>query len=971
VNTDDKVIFGALLIIILTSIIYVSYDNKVKFRIDEDKTTLYVKENSRWVVAGREYNKLFDGTSRMNRDKGSISVTSWYRDGYFYVQRSTKYIRGPQVVDTYMYDPNTTSVEKFPLEHRVDVFDGEGYIYQYEVRDLVYNGPTYATEDHYFAFGRGVKIEILSDAYWTKVYTSGILKSRFRLQDNHETFYVRLFDPVVLYLQGSTGDQEYELGTPIQARVTHTADTAVCIDVLDALYGVNYSCGTTDGSGDYYANLSLPTVSIDQFNDSTFSKSITESSLGYIRTSNTDDYQEFSFDISGTGSENNTVDVCNDGTIDYYLPGSLNSNSLQSKEFTDNRSNVTFTSLNSAVLKYIEIPDLLGTQRNFTLNITPTIYFFLYTEDFTTTEFKDEANTDAVWNITSNKGHMIRNLYGQTIVQLAQRTAGNGELLPTLEFAENPYDASNTTFSVFSGERNAYICGTDRAAEYTYQIKIYNITENVTVDLKYHLFVQITDGVVDKDTLVNRLQVYDFDTPSWTQLDVVSCNSGPCTSQTSNPKTLSFTIDPKYVNDADQNSMVFRSFWQETCETVLTKTMNATTRLYDGFAGIESKDVYYNGTTSDQLQTLQSSTLYTPDENIISFRVNISSEETSDANFTFYLAADGSSFEIISPHNTLVNHTFSTQGKDLRWKAEFFTLNRSVTSNITLIEFPDAIGTTYPSNVKIDIGNDGTNEYINTTNMTKNVFLDLSENASTSIINFLNGCTDNICLLPILYSSATRGVLETVPNLTTSLIGDLNTSATCFACTTAACDKGINVSPGAATVSDLKLSYYGHKNVTIRGHDSSNSTKYDSVASLYYSGWNYSFKPGVSYIEFIPKKGPTEKNVGAWGQSDNEGILNFTTRNHDRNMNFSILINETSDCVDFFVGTSSNKSTAINLSATPNVWQPLFTNKALGYVQEVWMWEDFSCNNTQWTVFTPGIYLRGCALNTICSGDTV
>ena len=72
--------FGMLVFILLTSgIIFVKFTSEnLKMRIDGDKTTFYTLENSRWVVSGREFNKLFDGTKLLYRDKSSIKIAVSY-----------------------------------------------------------------------------------------------------------------------------------------------------------------------------------------------------------------------------------------------------------------------------------------------------------------------------------------------------------------------------------------------------------------------------------------------------------------------------------------------------------------------------------------------------------------------------------------------------------------------------------------------------------------------------------------------------------------------------------------------------------------------------------------------------------------------------------------------------------------------------------------------------------------------------
>ena len=76
-ENKTKYVIGFLTLILLASgVVYISLEN-VRLRVDNDKSTFYVKnDNNRWVVSGREYNSLFDGTKKMNRDKKSIKINT-------------------------------------------------------------------------------------------------------------------------------------------------------------------------------------------------------------------------------------------------------------------------------------------------------------------------------------------------------------------------------------------------------------------------------------------------------------------------------------------------------------------------------------------------------------------------------------------------------------------------------------------------------------------------------------------------------------------------------------------------------------------------------------------------------------------------------------------------------------------------------------------------------------------------------
>ena len=150
--SKQKYIVGLLLLtILLSGIVYIQFSNQAKLRVDADKTTFYGKyldDNGEpygpWRVAGREINSLWDGTSKMNRRSSEITINTSIDEETqeIYIVRTTPYIRGPIIKDTYYFRGDVESIELFPIYHDVEVINGSGFTYQYEVRDLIYDGET-------------------------------------------------------------------------------------------------------------------------------------------------------------------------------------------------------------------------------------------------------------------------------------------------------------------------------------------------------------------------------------------------------------------------------------------------------------------------------------------------------------------------------------------------------------------------------------------------------------------------------------------------------------------------------------------------------------------------------------------------------------------------------------------------------------------------------------------------------------
>jgi hypothetical protein len=210
-DIDKKVFFGFITFILLFSgVAYFQFQDSVKLRIDNDKTTIYtLNDNNRFVVAGREYNKMFDGTSLMYRDVSNIRTEYDYDNStnIFTYKRYTPFKRGPVIVDTYVFNGNIDDKTMFPLKHTIEVINGSGFIYQYEARDLLYLGDTYKfkhlpdVDDNvsFMDFEKQVKISWDDKNYYGKVFnlktTKDKLVLRYRPESDYEVYNVRLFDP--------------------------------------------------------------------------------------------------------------------------------------------------------------------------------------------------------------------------------------------------------------------------------------------------------------------------------------------------------------------------------------------------------------------------------------------------------------------------------------------------------------------------------------------------------------------------------------------------------------------------------------------------------------------------------------------------------------------------------------------------------------------------------------------------------
>jgi len=228
-----KIILGFLAFMIASSVIYIQLANDVKFRIDEDSTTLYLKDlneagepEGRWKVAGREYSKIMDGSSNTNRRTSEIYIETAFKDengsltilrdnkeitesqwmseynslkpNQFMAKRYTPYIRGHITIDTYIFDGTLKDVTLVPLKHTIQVLNGEGLFLRYYIDDIYapeekrkLDGETEVTFDR-------LKVEFEEGYRWAWIgypYGKDSFAVQYDIKSNDEVFELRLFDP--------------------------------------------------------------------------------------------------------------------------------------------------------------------------------------------------------------------------------------------------------------------------------------------------------------------------------------------------------------------------------------------------------------------------------------------------------------------------------------------------------------------------------------------------------------------------------------------------------------------------------------------------------------------------------------------------------------------------------------------------------------------------------------------------------
>jgi len=775
-------------------------------------------------------------------------------------------------------------------------------------------------------------------------------------------------------VEGSENNTNVELLSTIKIESIHLNEsTIICIDSSDKYYGtngINVSCGLSNTSID----LTLDYVSINEFNDSASSKNLSTNITGYLPIKQYWEIKELTSSIKGIayGSvypTNLSIDLCNDSTKEIVFPGKFVDDELRQLTFSNSiTDNITFNENEQVQLMYLEIPSIIYGGFTLDFEFIPSIYLFTYFENFTTTEFQDTDETDAEWNTTSNTAHMELNLYKGYLTGGQDSDLSECQKTLSLSFSNltHAYDNSESTFlRTYTYE--------ERADDHLYKycrcqyFYSYNLTYNTDITLKYYLYVAKTGGTSDTSgsTVLN---IYNFNTSAWVGIDGVSITgTGDKSLETADPKTTVWDFTDMYVNITGDNRTDWRICHIQSIRGGDYYVTNIG-RFYDGAQGIESSDGYLTGTTDSQ--KIQTISLYAPITNLTSIDFNSSITEVAQSNVTIYLTADGTNWEEVLLENE--NHTFNftNQGKDLRLKAEFSTNNESKTAILNSYIFPDEIGVNYPENLTIDVAADGVFDYENNTIINESFSLNLSS-TSSYIETYITSECDGLetCLFPISFYSDTRGILSTSPNLTSKNVKSMNISSSCMSdyCNTTDCNIPIVVDDSYLELTDLMIPYKGHKNITFTARYSNNSFNQSINISVYYSNWSSKFPNYISYLEFFPTY-VTSKNVQPFGQSASKPIMNITTLNYDKNMNWSIYLNNSNSCINLTVSKTSTKSSGTVLQN--KTWYDFINNQSINVSQGLWMWEDFNCDYTL-RYWSPELYYKGCCIGCACSDEVL
>jgi len=365
--------------------------------------------------------------------------------------------------------------------------------------------------------------------------------------------------------------------------------------------------------------------------------------------------------------------------------------------------------------------------------------------------------------------------------------------------------------------------------------------------------------------------------------------------------------------------------------------------------------------------------------NVVSNITYTTSINGNDSILEFFISGNNGDYwqNIVNGVNTPLLHS----GKNMKWSASFELANSGYTMNIPVIyDISLQTQSSNVSNVTFDFGGDGIIEHtINGNFMPSNdtITVNLS---SANLLNSFPGApvVGHTYSVPLVIGSDSAGIinidnidLEYNPNPiildVLSFQNYLNTYGNAITIVPIILEaSGINA---IVNITNLLFDYAGgNETIEILTHNADYSINDTLNITYYYSRWDYEWVPnGVEWIYFAPNT-PTSENVTPYGQTDTVPILNITNYGYGGlDAKLSIYQDGLSECVNTTISLTPNKEDGVLLNES---WVYLSDMSYLE-TQDIYLWSDYSCDYSTWSLFQPQYYFKMCVDGGACSTEII
>lgn len=842
-----------------------------------------------------------------------------------------------------------------------------------------------------------------------------------------ETRHITLINSIPVFFENLLGNISVEVDS-VTIKVNETANTTICFDIDDPKFGNNYTC-INGVSFTYETNFTK--VLFDNGTESlnqSFNFSIGPEVFNVTFAAHQyDEVQSMKFNISGVNNPfdviifyaNTTPDLSDTSQyiplIDRWYDGILNGSVIYLNEFDDSNStkNVTFQNAGNTTVNFI-LDDIIKVTNlySFLFNVTG----FPFGVDYEIGDSSSETpgfNNFSHIDLSETNAHLdpsgvilAKNVSKQEYIfddfedgELDQDIWSNASLVSSTCTIGNPEECVK--------EEDGYAVLT--AASYEDQDRqayLWNATMDRFILDELNMTVNFTftgDNPAVGLALGNGSVHY-------AGRDIWFANQMDSPSKEGETVKANLTIMIYKFNHTHRG---YRIWGVQNSTAVglsdINILYNGTEVLFEtssnllefnvstfssptggGFANATMFVSYVNVSRwTRENSTVVSNSVYDSSGDITKATISILGLENDEAINASMSADNGVNWEDVTGG---VEHTFSTTGRNLKWKVDFNLTGELGVDDNTTASYLVKINITTPSgnasNITFDFGDDGSidaniSDFLNLSNspVTINLsnvnisgaFIQTNIAPKTTTTNY-----EHTYQIPLVIHSDSIGIVLideinltydpnpiviNITNVSNTLA--LSTNYTSFIIPIASSNTTTGTD-GNVFFDNLFYDYLGGEwVVNITAHDVNYTINVTHNITFFHSRWDFNFVPSLaSFLEFIPSW-IDSKNVTPFGQNADTPILNVTNYGyHSSQINLSTYINDTLSCVNLTISTTANKTDGYIVNST---WRNIQENVDYLNTTDIYMWADYDCSFNNWTLFQPSLYFRQCADTDICS----
>lgn len=773
---------------------------------------------------------------------------------------------------------------------------------------------------------------------------------------------------ITITFNGISKDRTIGVGFISNISLTDTtANENVCV----SFFNIRWNCGNSN----IFFNVPIPNDTIFNYTDGSISKTVsTLSNISINMKANVSLGNFEEANVTGNGAVGFAIGF--NGTPKMTFDGNLNGNNYISSVLSNKSSNTIViptggSSVNLTLNFTVPYDITKWSFGNITLNMTNA------TVNSQTTSITDNFINNSLLNLTfsnvsQNNGAWV---YEDGTVNKSDRYIGYAR-------SGNTYDPSIQTG--FGGVRVGVI--SDHVLQpggESFSVRPTDFDFSYATQITYGLTLIGAKGACLLSNSNGYAGVYDQTAGSGSG-DIISLatitNDGSESSViviNGTSATWNFYKDNSLIGSFVKTSgHVYVPFFKNVVSCAsggVGQTASSTlTATYINVSGIRGS---YGGSMSWNNATVSSNPLQNFTRAIVSMILNANVSIPSGSSINWFLSPDGGNHWESTTLGTV--HTFIQTGYNISWRADVLggSSSESGTGNIPL-NFPLIKTITLtspsgnPSNITIDVGADGTNEYSSTSTLVTTL---ASFDPSASLINYITGpnCAGlglTSCSVPIGFTSGTQGSF-TVSNVSFPAV--LNSTAFNFTdisnrlMVNKTLDFTIWPGNGSITMNHLNFTLWDDYNLTIvANHPATPTTTGSSNTSVLLVRKNWP-------IDLIPQSGftfPPILNISTCGD---DGALDgcfqngtflfngenttsagwvYNINNTDSfNINTSVMFNQNiivPGCIQtYMVNSSSNiyNMQPKNIFNITNISETkILFNVAPNINQTLWIWEFFN-----------------------------